>query len=277
VANDTHRSFRLAVQRPDDEIDLGRAALAIAHLEYPGLDIESYVTRMERLAAAVQDLSGGEADSYRLIAALNYTLFSVEGFRGNQDDYYDPKNSFLNDVLERRQGIPITLSVLYMEVARRAGVVFYGVGFPGHFLVKHEGTEGQIVIDPFHQGEIRSIEELEEMLDKMYGGRIRFQPEFLSPVSKKRILKRMLNNLKSIYLQQGDLLKGLSVVDRLVILEPNSAHERRDRGLLYLKLECFSQALEDLETYLRLAPYADDAAEIRAQAASLRQRRTLIH
>jgi regulator of sirC expression with transglutaminase-like and TPR domain len=277
VANDTHRSFRLAVQRPDDEIDLGRAALAIAHAEYPGLDVESYVARMECLAAAVQDRSGGEADSYRLIAALNYTLFSVEGFRGNQDDYYDPKNSFLNEVMERKQGIPITLSVLYMEVARRVGLDFYGVGFPGHFLVKHEGTEGPIVIDPFHQGEIRSIEELEEMLDKMYGGRIRFQPEFLSPVSKKRILKRMLNNLKSIYLHQGDLLKGLSMVDRLIILEPNSAQEIRDRGLLYLQLECFSRALEDLEAYLRLAPYADDAAKIREQAASLRQRRTLFH
>jgi len=270
-------AFLQAVQCLDDEIDLGRAALAIAHAEYPGLDIESYAARMDRLAAAVQDRSGGEADSYRLIAAINYTLFSVEGFRGNRDDYYDPKNSFLNEVIERKQGIPITLSVLYMEVARRVGLDLYGVGFPGHFLVKHVGKEGEIVIDPFHQGEVRSIEELEDMLDKMYRGRIAFQPEFLSPVSKKQILKRILNNLKAIYLRQGDFPKSLSVVERLLILEPNSAQEMRDRGLLYLQLECFSQALEDLEAYLRLAPYADDAAEIREQAVALKKRQTEIH
>jgi len=277
MTNDTHRSFRQAVQCLDDEIDLGRTASAIADAEYPGLDIESYVARIDRLAAAVQDRSGDEADAYRLIAALNYTLFSVEGFRGNQDDYYDPKNSFLNEVMERKQGIPITLSVLYMEVARRVGLDLCGVGFPGHFLVRYVGKEGEIVIDPFHQGEVRSIQELKDMLDEMYRGRITFQPEFLSPVSKKQILRRMLNNLKGIYLDQGDLIKGLSVVDRLVILEPDSAEEIRDRGLLYLKLECFSQALEDLEAYLRLAPNADDAAEIREQAVYSKQRRTQIH
>lgn len=277
MTNDPHRSFRLAVQCPDDEIDLGRAALAIAHAEYPGLDIESYVTRMERLAAAVHDRSGGEAGSYRLIAALNYTLFSVEGFRGNEDDYYDPKNSFLNEVMERKQGIPITLSVLYMEVARRVGLELHGVGFPGHFLVKHVGEEGEIVLDPFRQGEVRSVEEMENMLDHMYRGRVAFQPEFLSPVAKRQVLQRMLNNLKGIYLHQGDFIKGLSVVDRLVILDPDSAGEIRDRGLIYLQLECFPQALEDLEAYLNLAPDADDAAEIREQAASLKKRRNQIH
>ncbi len=277
MADDTHRSFSRAVQCLDDEIDLGRAALAIAHAEYPELDIESYVARMNHLAAAVQDRSGGDADSYRLIAAMNYTFFNVEGFRGNRDDYYDPKNSFLNEVMERKQGIPITLSVLYMEVARRVGLDLCGVGFPGHFLVKHVGKEEEIVIDPFHQGEVRSIEELEEMLDEIYRGKLAFQPEFLFPVSKKQILRRMLNNLKAIYLRQGNFLKSLSVVERLLILEPSSAQEMRDRGLLYLKLECFPQALEDLEAYLRLAPYADDAAEIREQAVSLKKRQTQIH
>lgn len=277
MANDTHRSFSRAVQCLDDEIDLGRAALAIAHAEHPELDIESYVARLDHLAAAVRDRAGGEADSYRLIAAMNYTLFSVEGFRGNQDDYYDPKNSFLNEVMERKQGIPITLSVLYMEVARRVGLNLCGVGFPGHFLVKHVGKEEEIVIDPFHRGEVRSIEELEDMLDEIYRGRIAFQPEFLFPVSKKQILRRILNNLKAIYLRQGDFPKSLSVVERLLILEPNSAQEMRDRGLLYLKLECFPQALEDLESYLRLAPYADDAAEIREQTVSLKKRVTQIH
>lgn len=277
MASDTHRSFSQAVQCPDDEIDLGRAALAIAHGEYPSLDIESYMARMDRLAVAVQDRSGGEGHPYRLIAAINYVLFNQEGFQGNRDDYYDPKNSFLNEVMERKKGIPITLSVLYIEVARRVGLGLHGVGFPGHFLVKYAGKEEEIIIDPFHRGEVRSIEELEDLLDEIYGGKIDFQPDFLSPVSKKQILRRMLNNLKAIYLHQGDLLKGLSVVERLVILEPNSPQELRDRGLLYLRLECFPQALQDLEAYLRLASQAEDTDEIREQVISLKKRLTQIH
>ena len=272
-----YESFSRAVQCPDDEIDLGRAALAIAHSEYPDLNIESYLSRMDGLASAVRDRAGRRADCYRLIAAINYILFSVEGFSGNRDDYYDPKNSFLNQVMERKQGIPITLSVLYMEVARRVGLELEGVGFPGHFLVKYVGAEEEIIIDPFHQGEVRFTEELEEMLDGLYRGKLALRPEFLSPLSKKQILRRMLNNLKAIYLRQGDLLKGLSVVERLLILEPNSVSEIRDRGLLYVKLECFPQALQDLEAYLRLSAHADDAPEVRDQVVSLRKLVTLIH
>lgn len=270
-------AFLQAVQCPDEEIDLGRASLAIAHAEYPDLDIGSYLAKMDHLAAAVQGWAGAGADLYRLIAAINYTLFSVEGFHGNRDDYYDPKNSFLNEVMERKQGIPITLSVLYMEVARRVGLELQGVGFPGHFLVKHVGQEGEIVIDPFDQGEVRSMEELEDMLDDLSRGKLVFQPEFLFPVSKKQILRRMLNNLKAIYLRQADFLRSLSVVERLLILEPNSTPEIRDRGLLYLRLEYFPQALEDLESYIRLSSHADDAAEIREQVMSLRKLVTQIH
>jgi regulator of sirC expression with transglutaminase-like and TPR domain len=229
------------------------------------------------MAAAVKDRSGGGTDPYHLIASINYVLFRLEGFKGNRDDYYNPKNSFLNDVLERKTGIPITLSILYIEVARRAGLILQGVGFPTHFLVKYVGKEEEIVLDPFHAGEVRSVEELEDLLDEIYGGKIGLQPEFLSPVSKKQILKRMLNNLKAVYLHQRDLLKGLSVVERLVILDPESAQELRDRGLLYLKLECFPQALEDLEAYLKRAPDGEDTDEIQEQVVSLKKRETRIH
>lgn len=277
MAHDRHKIFSRAVQCPDEEIELGRAALAIALEEYSNLEIEAYLTRLDRLAAAVQDRAGAEPHPYRLIASTNYVLFNQERFQGNRDSYYDPKNSFLNEVMERKCGVPISLSVLYMEVARRAGLMLHGVGFPGHFLVKYVGNEEEIVIDPFHGGEIRSVDELEEMLDQIYQGKIAFQPEFLSPVPKKQIIKRMLNNLKAIYIHQGDLLRTLSVVERLVILEPKSPQELRDRGLLYLRVECFSQALEDLEAYLRLAFHAEDAHEIREQVLSLRKRVTQIH
>jgi regulator of sirC expression with transglutaminase-like and TPR domain len=270
-----HHNFIQAVQCSEDEIDLGRAALTIAQEEYPQLDIEAYVAKIDRLASAVSGRSGGETDPYRLIACLNYVLFNQEGFRGNRDDYYDPKNSFLNDVIERKKGIPITLAVLYMEVARRVGLTLHGVGFPGHFLVRYPKDE--VIIDPFHKGEIRSLEELEGFLRELYKGAVTLRPEFLAPISKKQILKRMLNNLKMIYLKQQELLKALSVVDRLLLLEPDSAQEIRDRGLINLKLDCFSQALEDLENYLKLARYAEDAEEIREQVVSLKKRSTQLH
>src|SRR5712692_11746755 len=219
MAEERHRIFRVAVELPDDEIDLGRAALAIAQAEYPSLQIETYLGRLEQLASIVRDRSAGENSPYRMIASLNYVLFSQEGYRGNRDDYYDPKNSFLNDVIERRIGIPIALSVLYMEVARRADLRLHGVGFPGHFLVKYAGDEGEIVVDPFDKGEVRTTEELQEMLDRLYGGKFRLQPEFLSRVSNRQIVQRMLANLKAIYVREENFHKAVSVVERLVILD----------------------------------------------------------
>jgi regulator of sirC expression with transglutaminase-like and TPR domain len=277
MADDRHRIFHAAVKLPDDEIDLGRAALAIAQEEYPTLDIQTYLERLDQLAAVVRDRSAGENSPYRLIASLNYVLFTQEGYRGNRDDYYDPKNSFLNDVIERRIGIPIALSVLYMEVARRADLRLHGVGFPGHFLVKYAGDEGEIVVDPFDKGEVRTTEELQEMLDRLYGGKVRLQPEFLSRVSNRQIVQRMLANLKAIYIREENFLKAVSVVECLVILDPISAEEIRDRGLLYLKLERFSEAVDALETYLRLAPDAADAEEILEQVLALKKRPAQVH
>jgi regulator of sirC expression with transglutaminase-like and TPR domain len=277
MAEERHRIFRAAVKLPDDEIDLGRAALAIAQEEYPTLDIQTYLDRLDQLAAVVRDRSAGENSPYRLIASLNYVLFTQEGYRGNRDDYYNPKNSFLNDVIGRRIGIPIALSVLYMEVARRADLRLHGVGFPGHFLVKYAGDEGEIVVDPFDKGEVRTTEELQEMLDRLYGGRVRLQPEFLSRVSNRQIVQRMLANLKGIYIREENFLKAVSVVECLVILDPISAEEVRDRGLLYLKLERFSEAVDDLETYIRLMPDAADAEEILEQVLALKKRPAQVH
>jgi regulator of sirC expression with transglutaminase-like and TPR domain len=277
MAEERHRIFRAAVELPDDEIDIGRAALAIALEEYPTLDIQSDRDRLDQLAAVVRDRSAGEKGPYRLIACLNFVLFTQEGYRGNRDDYYDPRNSFLNDVIGRGIGIPIALSVLYMEVAHRAGLRLHGVGFPGHFLVKYAGDEGEIVVDPFDKGEVRTTEELQEMLDRLYGGKVRLQPEFLSRVSNRQIVQRMLANLKAIYVREENFLKAVSVVERLVILDPISADEIRDRGLLYLKLERFSEAVDDLETYLRLAPEAADAEEILEQVQTLKKRPAQVH
>ena len=277
MTSDRYHDFRLAVGRPEEEIDLGRAALAMARCDYPDLDVGAYLSHIDQLAAAAIARLGRGPDVYRSIAALNSVLFQELGFHGNHENYFDPKNSYLNEVLDRKVGIPISLSVLYMEVAQRIGLPLYGVGFPGHFLVKHRGDNEEILIDPFNQGEIRSRESLETMLYRSYGGKIAFDAEFLEATPKKQIVRRMLNNLKIIYLKQRDLIKGLSVVERLNVLDPTSAEDIRDRGLIYVQLECFKQALEDLESYLRLKPHAEDAKAVREQVAVLTKQVAQIH
>lgn len=277
MVNDPYREFRQAIERPDERIDLGRAALTIALADYPDLDIASYLKRIDDLAVQVSQRSGAEADIFRSIAALNYVLFKEQGFRGNRDEYYDPKNSFLNEVLDRKRGLPITLSILYMEVGQRNGLAVEGVGFPGHFLVKTISEGQEIVIDPFNAGDVKSYEALQAMLDQFHGGRVRLHRDFLAALPKKQILKRMLTNLKAIYGRGGELVKLLAVLDRLIILDPCSVEDVRDRGSVYLRLDCHGQAKDDFETYLRLAPDAKDAAAIREQLVELAKHTVLIH
>lgn len=277
MAHDPYREFRQAVDRGEDKIDLGRAALTIALTDYPDLDIAAYLARLDQLAVEVTQRCDGSGEVYNSIAALNYVLFKQHGFRGNSDDYYDPKNSFLNEVLERKTGIPISLSILYMEVAQRVGLAMDGVGFPGHFLVKHAQNGVEIVIDPFQQGDIKSREDLTRMLGGLHGGTVGLHDEYLKAASKKEILRRMLGNLHGIYAKTNDLVKLLFVLDQAIILDPGAAGAVRDRARVYLRLECFDQARADFEYYLKLAPEAQDAAAVREQLVDLARQVTLIH
>ncbi len=237
--SEQYRAFAEAVSGPD--MDLARAALAIALPEYPELDVEEYLSRLERLAESVREAAGGAGDAYRRLACMEYVLFKQRGFKGNAEDYYDPENSFLNRVMDRGTGIPITLSVLYMEVARRVGLEVRGVGFPGHFLVKTECDGEEVFVDPFHGGNILSHSELQELLDGMYGGRLEVQPEYLSAVSNRQIVQRMLNNIKLIYANRQDLQRCLRVVERLVILNPDDPEPLRERGLLRERLRLLTE------------------------------------
>ena len=232
--------FRRCVEGPDDRIDLARAALEIARDDYPNLKIEAYLSCLDQLAASARRHFENDQEVHRKMAALNYILFQEQGFHGNQENYYDPKNSFLNEVIDRRTGIPITLSVVYMEVAQRIGLPLLGVGFPGHFLVKYSSKDEEIVIDPFNGGEIKSHENLGQLLDRLYEEKVILRPEHLATVTKKDIIRRMLNNLKMIYLRESNFAKALPVLERLVILDPGAVEEIRDRGAVYLKLECFN-------------------------------------
>jgi len=277
MAGDLFDDFRRAVSCPDDRVDLARAALEIARDDYPNLDVAGYLRHIDHLAVAVSGGLGSETTVHHTIAGLNYVLFQEQGFHGNRDNYYDPKNSFLNEVIERKTGIPITLSVLYMEVAQRIGLPLHGVSFPGHFLVKYLGRGEEIVIDPFNAGEVKSDAHLGKLLDDLYGGKIALRRDLLEPVTRKQIIRRMLNNLKMIYLREEDFLKALAVLQRLVILDPRSAEDIRDRGVVYLKLECFQYALTDFESYLRLAPNADDKTAVKEQIVNLTKQVRQIH
>jgi len=260
------RQFADLMAGPDDQVDLAEAALLIACAEYPELDVPLYLRRVDDLARAVRARLGGDPGPAAATRTLNAVLFDDEGFHGNVDDYYDPRNSFLNDVLDRRTGIPITLSTLYIEVGRRAGLEVEGVGLPGHFVVRVHGT----LVDPFHGGTVLSEEDCQKRLDRIYGGRLELDETMLAACERKTILARTLRNLKAIYTKAGDFIRALNVVELLLRVEPGSLEEMRDRGLLHASLDCYALAAGELEEYLATAGNAPANEQVRQKAAELR-------
>jgi regulator of sirC expression with transglutaminase-like and TPR domain len=268
------RRFAALIAQP--AVPLAAAALAIAEEEYPGMEPRPYLEQLDALAAQVARRLPAAPHAAATLRELRSVLFEEGGFRGNAEAYYDPRNSFLNEVLERRLGIPITLSILYMEVARRVGLTLHGVGFPGHFLVKHVAGERVTFIDPFHGGEVLSSDDCVQRLRKVAPSRAS-EPRHLEAVSTRQILGRMLHNLKRIYVETGDDVRALWVLDRLVLLAPDDPAERRDRGLVEARLGGFAAAVEDLDAYLAAAPAAADAAKVRELADQLRGQPALLN
>jgi len=261
------------VGRTDDErIDLLRAALAIARAEYPDLRLEPYIARIDSLGRRVCSQVSDYGDANATIAAINRVLFDQEHFRGNREHYYDPRNSFLNEVLDRKLGIPISLSIVYLEVAKRAGLPLFGVGMPGHFLLKHYDPEGrQVLIDVYDRGAIVSSGECQNKLDEIYLGHLDLRPEFLVAVSKRQILTRMLNNLKNIYASSRNFRKALLIVDMVLAIYPRSPEDVKQRAMLRYSLDDWRGAVDDLDDYLKMSPDASDADEIRETALSIRR------
>ncbi len=268
-----HRLEQFSALLCRENFDLAEACLLIAQDAYPELDIAQYLARIDALAATVRRRVAGDAFAEQKVVALNRHLFKELGFHGNTDDYYDPRNSYLNQVLERRTGIPITLSILYMEIGRRLGLRLQGVSFPGHFLVKLRVSGGQLVLDPYCAGEAQSESDLRERLARLLPQREADTlplPQFLQAATPRQILARLLRNLKGIYLKSEEAQNALEVTQRMVMVAPHAAEEVRDRGLAYYKLDCFRAALADLQDYLERRPDAPDAEEIRGKAAALR-------
>ena len=256
----------------DEHVDILRAALTLSRIHEPALDMEGYVHRVDELAARVAAKIDDPDDPVQIIAAMNDVLFREEMFRGNTVDYYSPRNSFLHDVLDRRLGIPITLALVYMEVGRRVGFQLFGVGMPGHFLVKHYDVDGHsILIDAFERGSIVTEDDCRQKLDSIYSGQVALQPEFLLPVTRRQMLTRMLNNLRSIYLSQRDFRRAVQVVDLILVIYPRSPEDMKQRAVLCYNLNDFRGALSDFEEYVKMSPDASDAEEIRQTALSLRR------
>jgi len=248
-------AFRAAVQQPDEQIDLAYAALLFARDAYPDLDPQLYLNQLDEWAEDVRAAVAAAADP---IATLNQFLFTDLQFIGNRLFYNDPLNSYLNIVIDRRAGLPITLSVIYIEIARRLNLPIAGVGLPGHFIVRYTPGGDVRYIDPFHQGRSLSDDDCARLVGELSEGALAFQPAMLAPVGPRQILVRMLNNLKNAYLQQNRFEAALPPIERLLELQPDDPIHTRDIGLLHYQLHQYDQALHALQNYLVLGNVGTD-------------------
>jgi len=254
-----------ALRDERSQVPLDIASLELAEIEFPGLDVEGSLFRLDNLADQVRSQLTANASALDFIDAANDLLFEVLQFRGNEKDYYDPRNSCLNSVLMRRLGIPISLSVVYIEVARRLGRPMYGVGLPGHFIVAYEDANSRYWIDPFNRGRVLSFADCCALAKQTAGVDVRSNPAVLAPVNKRQILVRMLSNLKAIYLRGEAFEKARQVLDALIEAMPDYAEEYRHRGIVHLRQQNHRAAQADLETYLRLEPNAPEREQVQKQ------------
>jgi len=254
----------------DPALYLVEASLIIALEDDPGLDLDRYLGQVNDWSTSVRERLEGSRDIERILESINRLLFEEEGFHGEDEDYYDPRSALLNETLDKHAGLPIALSILYIEISRRVGIEAVGVSLPGRFLVKFSGAFGQIVLDPFDGGRVLSTTEMQKMLDSVYGGGVRLREHHLRSFTSKEILARELAHLKSAYLARHDLARAAASIDRLLILDGNDPYETHDRATVAVQMHAYRQAIECFERYLALMPHAEDAARVREQITWLR-------
>ena len=271
-------TFQNIVSGPDRNINLAEAALLIAAPEYPELDLNACLQQVDDMATVCRGRLGRSPDPARTLKSLGEYLFQDLGFKGDLQTFNDPRNSFLNEVLKRRCGIPITLSVLYMEVGRRLGLPVHGISFPGHFLVKVEVDGVDRIIDPFSGGAGLDHAELERRLEHVATPKEKWNLEqLLMPASKREILARMLRNLKNIYVNSEDYTRALRIQDLLLDVLPDVPQEIRDRALLHDKLDHLRAAVADYQMYLLMAPDSEDSTRVQGRVSELRQSLQRLH
>lgn len=261
--------FTRIARSPICDEHLARIALLISAEHNPTLDIDHYMQRFCEISVRAQAAVAGTTTEWDLVSKLNRFFFEEEGFLGNQADYYDPRNSFLNEVLERRTGIPITLGIMYIEIGRQLGLSIRGINFPAHFLVQYHGKRSML-IDPFFGGVVTE-QECQERVRSALGDHTKWRRAYLRPASPREIVVRLLTNLKFIYLAKNDLEQALVVCERLLILKPDTAVELRDRGLIYQEMECYVAAERDFTRFLELAPNDPLTGAVQRNLAAVRQ------
>ena len=256
---------------PESEIVLDRSALALAATEYPDLDIGRELASMDSLAAGAARRLGDRRDPLFCLNALSEFLFDEIGFRGNEEEYYDPRNSYLNDVLARRLGIPITLALVYVETGRRLGVPLSGIGLPGHLVVGHRELDG-LFVDPFNGGILLTEQECAQRIEQVNWGQVPWDPRYLAPLSNRALIARMVRNLKGAYLGRNDYAKALRMIDWLLEAQPQASVELRDRGIVKYRMGDYPMALQDLERYLASTEPAGDSEAVRTLIARIQAR-----
>jgi regulator of sirC expression with transglutaminase-like and TPR domain len=251
------------------DFDLALGALLIASTESHDVDIDGVLANLDRMASAASARIPNDGNELQQLNAVIDLLFGVIGFSGNRDDYYDPRNSYLNHVLDRRLGIPITLSLLCIEVGRRAGVPIVGIGMPGHFLIRHR-DEPNFFVDSFNGGLLLSQDECGALMREAAGDAVRLEGHHLNPVTSREILSRILRNLKAIYWDREEFDQCITTIGALMAVLPDRPEEQRDRGVVHLKAGNHQQSAEDFTAYIEAAPNAEDIETVRNALSRLR-------
>ena len=272
-----NEEFSRIASLPDDQIDLAYGALLIAKAAYPDLDEARYLKRLDQMASRIARLIKSDFDPADIVKRINQVLFKEEKLQGNRENYYDPDNSYLNRVLDRKTGIPITLSLIYIEVAGRIGLDMRGIGLPGHFIAALYHESGKTYIDPFNAGEIRTTDDCLEIVRSYTGEAVAPGLNWLAPTSKTEFLARMLRNLKQIYARQENDVMLFKMIHWILTLQPDAPVERRERALLYEAMGNSVRAAEDWERYIATIGDTKSAAEIRARIDNLKKQGSRIH
>lgn len=262
------QEFARLVARPEEDLDLARAALLVAGEEFPGIDIGGYLGILEQYASSFESRAPDGLTTEAKARELGHYLFDVLAFRGNSSNYYSTDNSYFNRVLESRTGIPITLSLLFIEVGRRVGIRLHGVGMPGHFLVGLDGTD--VFFDPFNGSDSLSVDDCRRLAEALFGPRFTWDDRYLTPCTKYEFLFRILNNLKVVYERSGPTEKALAVTERMLLVRPDATDLYKDLSALQQHLQQYRAAIGSLENYLRLRQDAPDAKEVRSWIDSLK-------
>jgi regulator of sirC expression with transglutaminase-like and TPR domain len=266
---DIARAFGELIRVPESEIDLALGALSIARIQHPHLIAAHSLKQLDELA--FRSGAARLGDELRIVHRLREFLFAEEGFRGNADDYYDPRNSCLNDVLDRKVGIPITLAVVMMEVGARVGLSIQGIGLPGHFVVSAQVGADAVLLDPFNGGAVLTLDGAHRVVARAVGRSVKLTEASFLPCSRRQILTRMLNNLKAIYVSRREWTRAIEAIECLLVVESDSWAHVRDRGSVLVKLGQFRRGVADWERYLAQNPAAPDAEAVRQQLRRVRE------